>query len=472
MLLSNVGVGDDVFMNLLRNMIINMGRMFVDDDEAAKALKPVASDTVSVLQSVRFRFTSDPHFRYMLMAIYRFLFLYAKPLDVFCRKQMKDLRERSRIRLNVDSGRVLIGILDETGILEYGEVFIQISKTIENPTIEKRIITSKVVIMKNPCLHPGDVRTFQSRDVPALHHLVDCVVFPRKGNRPHPNELSGSDLDGDQYHCIWDSQLIPLLPIREAMDYAPAVRKEESEPIGKSHMIEHTCRYIENDTLGIIDNAHKALADQLDGGIQNEICLKLAEVHALAVDAPKTGKWQSVPQEVKDELKRYPDFMMKSDKPSYPSTKVLGEIFRECNKYISDALDPSESRSRMRPRLDSAFKVEGYDEYIVAAYNYCKTYNAELLSIMQMYGIETEAEIVSGSISTVYSRLKSELDDVQENVQVLKQHLFQKYGKIFSEDPKLGIGDRKMEEKKKASAWYYVAYSPEYGDKYAIGRKL
>jgi RNA-dependent RNA polymerase len=36
--------------------------------------------------------------------------------------------------------------------------------------------------------------------------LTPIVVF---NTRPHPNECSGSDLDGDIYFVCWDSELVP-----------------------------------------------------------------------------------------------------------------------------------------------------------------------------------------------------------------------------------------------------------------------
>ena len=39
--------------------------------------------------------------------------------------------------------------------------------------------------------------------------------------RPHPNECSGSDLDGDIYFVCWDPDLIPPRQI-PPMDYTPA----------------------------------------------------------------------------------------------------------------------------------------------------------------------------------------------------------------------------------------------------------
>jgi len=126
-----------------------------------------------------------------------------------------------------------MGCLDELGILEQGQCFVRASV----PSLDKyfvkhgsrfssgnksaEVIVGTIVMAKNPCLHPGDVRILEAVDVPELHHLVDCLVFPKKGERPHPNEASGSDLDGDVYFVTWDENLVP--PRKQSwtpMDYS------------------------------------------------------------------------------------------------------------------------------------------------------------------------------------------------------------------------------------------------------------
>jgi len=101
-----------------------------------------------------------------------------------------------------------------------------------------------------------------------------------------------------------------------------------------------------------------------------------------------------------------------------------------------------------------------------------KAYNSEILSIMKMYGIQTEAEVVSKAITGVYPRLSDELEDIRENVKVLMKHIKEKYRRIFEQDRELGRDgcDRKTEEKKKASAWYYVTYRSESGETYKVGK--
>eukprot|EP00210_Caulerpa_lentillifera_P002746 g2625.t1 len=452
MLLNNVGVPDDTFMKLLQKDIDDLSTMFSDEIAAKEVLKSIVARQVKDLETVKFGFTTDPFFRELMMAFYRV--------------KMKDLRVRSRVRMDPSKARVLMGVLDETGTLEPGQVFIQISKHLDFPKSDLRVIQSPIVIMKNPCIHPGDVRTFKGVNLPQLKHLYDCVVFPQKGDRPHPNELSGSDLDGDQYHCIWDPELLPVIPIKEPMSYENTHEPDKFEHIGVKQMIEYTCKYIENDTLGMIDNTHKALADQL--GIEDEECLKLAVIHAKAVDAPKSGDWQEVPRESYDLLKKYPDFMMKLDKPSYPSYNVLGKMFRECNKYISDALDPSSQSISADVCPDDAFEVPGHEKFYEDAKQTYEEYCDGLETIMKMYGIKTEAELISGHISDVHSRLTEELDDVIKNSKVLMDQIVKAYRKRFFDDPRLEGTNKDAKHFEKASAWYLAAYGKDRSKEFEI----
>ena len=115
------------------------------------------------------------------------------------------------------------------------------------------------------------------------------------------------------------------------MNYKSPPKREHFGPITTREMTEFVAEYIRFDQLGEIDNAHKAQADSSEGGVEAPLCLKLAELHSLAVDAPKTGEWPKMPKEAKVSV--FPDFMMKSDKPSYPSEKVLGKLYRECRAF-------------------------------------------------------------------------------------------------------------------------------------------
>ena len=61
-------------------------------------------------------------------------------------------------------------------------------------------------------MHPGDVQIVNAVDVAPsspLKRLSNVIVFSQHGARDLPSQLSGGDLDGDQYHVIFDREMIP-----------------------------------------------------------------------------------------------------------------------------------------------------------------------------------------------------------------------------------------------------------------------
>lgn len=69
---------------------------------------------------------------------------------------------------------------------------------------------NEVMVVRNPCYHVGDIRVLKLVKHKAQYaHLSDCIIFPTKGHRPHADESSGGDLDGDMFFVSWDCDLIP-----------------------------------------------------------------------------------------------------------------------------------------------------------------------------------------------------------------------------------------------------------------------
>ena len=101
----------------------------------------------------------------------------------------------------------MMGTSDETKTLISGQVFIQYSEEIHAPGKNAIIFKGMVAVTKNPCFHEGDIRLLQAVHVPSLTHMLDCIAFPQVGQRPHPDEMFGSDLNGDMYFVYWDEHL-------------------------------------------------------------------------------------------------------------------------------------------------------------------------------------------------------------------------------------------------------------------------
>ncbi|KAL5553267.1 hypothetical protein UlMin_040668 [Ulmus minor] len=396
-------------------------------------------------------------------------------LQTFQASKLQELRTRTRI--HVPNGRSMMGCLDETGLLEYGQVFAQCTRRkpaddssfiIRNFSLDrykrKFIVRGKVVVAKNPCLHPGDVRVLMAVDVPELHHMVNCVVFPQKGNRPHPNECSGSDLDGDVYFVCWDPDLIPPQQV-PPMDYSSAPSIELDHDVTMEEVQEYFTEYIVNDNMGIISNAHVVFADREPKKAHGAPCLELAKLFSVAVDFPKTGVPAEVPRSLR--ITEYPDFMEKPDKPTYESKQVIGRLFRqvkEVEKHYGSI--KSFTRELARKSYDSDMEVDGFEDYLDEAFYYKTRYDNKLANIMHYYEIQTEAEMLTGNILKSSRHFNRRRDSESANLAV--KSLMQDARRWFNEQGSESR-DRADVAKAKASAWYYVTYHPSYWGRYNEG---
>ncbi|PVG01695.1 RdRP-domain-containing protein [Serendipita vermifera] len=145
---------------------------------------------------------------------------------------------KDRLRLLVHDSRYLYGVCDPFQVLEEGEVFVSVTMPRGGP---RAIHSCPVLVVRNPCLHPGDCLKLRAVYKEELSHLVDCVVFASKGKHAAPSLSSGGDLDGDQYTVIWDEDLVQP-KVAEHFLY-PAVKERQKVVITRQDLVAHFAGY-------------------------------------------------------------------------------------------------------------------------------------------------------------------------------------------------------------------------------------
>ncbi|KAG8375787.1 hypothetical protein BUALT_Bualt10G0136800 [Buddleja alternifolia] len=461
-LLSALEVKDNIFWGMQETMVSRLDQMLEDTDMAFDVLTGSCTDqgsTAAIMLSAGFKPKTEPHLRGMLTSIRA--------------AQLGDLREKTRIF--VPSGRWLMGCLDELGVLEHGQCFIQVS----NPSLEDcfvkhgsqfsdtkkklQVIKGLVAIAKNPCLHPGDVRILEAVDVPGLHHLYDCLIFPQKGDRPHTNEASGSDLDGDLYFVTWDENLIP--PSKRSwtpMDYAPGEVKQLPRDVRHSDIIEFFTRNMVNESLGTICNAHVVHADLSEYGAMDEKCIRLAELAATAVDFPKTGKIVTMPSDLKPKV--YPDYMGKPEYQTYKSNKILGKLYRKVKDADNGDYEESSEDAFAPDKIiyDQDLQIPESSCFITDAWNSKCSYDGQLLGLLGQYKVNKEEELVTGHIWSMPKYSSKKQGELKERLKNAYSNLRKEFRKVFecmdSEFDHLSDDEKNVMYERKASAWYQVTY--------------
>ncbi|KAK0937923.1 hypothetical protein LTR29_010488 [Friedmanniomyces endolithicus] len=312
----------------------------------------------------------------------------------------KYLKEKARIP--VDQGAFVFGCIDETATLKghyeneietdpvltdktvLPEIFLQIKDPL---TGQYRVVEEICILARNPSLHPGDCRVVRAVDVPALHHLKDCVVLPQTGDRGLASMCSGGDLDGDDYLVMWDKELLPKEWYYPPMNYEAPPPLRSDGPVTVDDITTFFVKHMQNDNVGRIAMAHRFWADSNDcpAGVKDDRCLELARLHSMAVDYAKSGIPATFPKNLR--IKRWPHWAEKDGKPSYHSRKVLGRLYDEVQRvpFLPAWDQPFDTRILSAYDLDDALLDDARE---------IKTlYDEAVRRIMAQHSIQSEFEI-------------------------------------------------------------------------------
>ena len=331
-LLSNRRISDNIFLILQQRNHLSLIRALLKNDDARNLLDEKLPYWF-LPYGATIDFVREPFFRQLLISS--------------CLLSVRELLRRTRIRVSPNKARNMFGIIDEYNVLKPDEVFIQYTQLNDyedkenvdkDQNMRTRILNNcKVVITKNPCHHPGDVRTFTAVNRAELKHLRDVVVFSQQGDCPAPHQISGSDLDGDEYAVLWHEDLVPCeTPNATPYDYDSQIQAPElNQPVSREDVNNAVLEISESNFLGRLSNLHLAYADRY--GVDSTEkpssealpTIELAGAISQEVDSVKTGQHPLNETRIKKQSDALgcerPDFMEKANMKSYPSDKILGK---------------------------------------------------------------------------------------------------------------------------------------------------
>ena len=304
-LLSGLGIKDEVFLRKQEEFFVAVESMLVRRDFAIKLLNsqnyPDLAASVVVCKS-----NEDMKENLSVQSTLKHI-------------RNKLVSKMEKLSIPVIKSRTLFGVCDPSKLMNYGECFVRVSINGVPKTIEQG---TSVTVGKNPCYLLGDIRVLKAVDHPALNHLVDCIVFPVRGVRPHSTEIAGSDLDGDEYFVCWDASLIPP---RIFAPYAyPSMDAPPSDTVTRAMMIDYFSSL--RDMMGKINNYFLYWAGTIGPGCKE--CEELGAWFSRSVDSSKTGDRVRIPNYLRPPL---------SDPDAPPPQEVTEKVWVKMERLAKSA---------------------------------------------------------------------------------------------------------------------------------------
>ncbi|PNP82148.1 hypothetical protein FNYG_04337 [Fusarium nygamai] len=212
-------------------------------------------------------------------------------------KKMLNKQGGQKCRIFVQKSRLLFGVCDAWDVLKEGECAVKV--TLEENGLPHTLKNTEIIVIRNPCLHPGDWQKFKVVERPELSHLVDCIVFSTRGRRPAADLMSGGDLDGDTFFVSWDPDLIPSTVSAPAL-YPGGREPIQFRPITDDDRLVYFAKY-QNASLGQVKNLYLDWARV--AGPMSAQCQELNRLFSQCVD----GNRIKIPEKLRTAPKPTPD---------------------------------------------------------------------------------------------------------------------------------------------------------------------
>ncbi|CAF0875498.1 unnamed protein product [Brachionus calyciflorus] len=144
--------------------------------------------------------------------------------ELLIEQTIYNLITKRKLSIQIEKSRYLVGVLDETNCLNEGEIFVSFR---DHSGKMEYLNGQYCIVGRTPCYGLSEIRRVKARFVPELSHLENCIIFPKKGDRPLTNMLSGGDLDGDFYFVSWDEHLTNIENSNDFIKYPKSEDKFE-----------------------------------------------------------------------------------------------------------------------------------------------------------------------------------------------------------------------------------------------------
>jgi RNA-dependent RNA polymerase len=437
------GIRDETFVGMQREVLKDLDTFLVDPEKAQQMLPqiggPDGPQKSLLLDMIMSGITpaKDP-FLYSCFHAIRSHHIYG-------------LRKKARIF--IEKGAVLMGGIDETGIVPEGCVFVQVRKSLLGDHASTKSgfepIVGPVMVTKHPVMHPGDVRMLLAVDVLELRRHNNVILFSRKGSRPEADKMAGSDLDGDEFAVTWDPRLF-INDNSDPFDYDCSNTVEPSPEAFPSDddersiaLMNHFINHAKSDNLGQISMMWQDYAASKGAGCDE--CIELAALHSVAVDFPKTGVPAKIPRDlIIPRIKPRAHWREKKATQSYHCTSVIGKLYDEATGQIDTEVRNAAEiaiAGRKKDKFGQLISTtEGewvgdylkkiYDPYIPHQLGFLIddewlqrfaneqrfSYDQKVVTMMNRYKISSEGELFTGCIRKFHKYHKKRQHEVSEAV--------------------------------------------------------